>query len=237
MLPGGYTAVLQARSREEFRDEVVRFTQQLGFETVSAVTMIDHGLGKSDLIAVDNTPTNYVDAYIDVASAKRDPVLQHCKRQTVPIIWNQNTYVEHGVGELWEQQAQFGYCAGIAMALHLPDGKHFLLGVDRDRPLPADPNELQRVVADLQLFAVHAQEAAMRLLVPPELQPERPALTPRELEALRWTMEGKTAWEVGAVMGISERTAVLHVNNAMHKLGCVNKHQAVLKALRLGLID
>ena len=26
------------------------------------------------------------------------------------------------------------------------------------------------------------------------------------------------------------------LNNAMHKLGCVNKHQAVLKALRLGLI-
>lgn len=49
-------------------------------------------------------------------------------------------------------------------------------------------------------------------------------------------MEGKTAWEVGTILGISERTAVLHVNNAMHKLGCVNKHQAVLKALRLGLI-
>ena len=47
-------------------------------------------------------------------------------------------------------------------------------------------------------------------------------------------MEGKTAWEVGAILGITERTAVLHVNNAMHKLGCANKHQAVLKALRLG---
>lgn len=237
MLPGGYTAVLQARNRDEFRDEVVRFTQQLGFETVSAVTMVDRGLGKSDLVMVDNTPTNYVEPYVDAASGKLDPVLQHCKRQTVPIIWNQNTYVENGVGDLWEQQAQFGYRTGIAMALHLPEGKHFLLGVDRDRPLPTDPQELQRLVADLQLFAVHAQEAAIRLLVPLAQQPERPALTPRELEALRWTMEGKTAWEVGAVLGISERTAVLHINNAMHKLGCVNKHQAVLKALRLGLID
>ena len=122
------------------------------------------------------------------------------------------------------------------MALHLPDGKHFLFGVDRDQALPGDPGELQRLVADLQLFAVHAQDAAMRLLVPVALQPERPALTPRELEALRWTMDGKTAWEVGVVLGITERTAVLHVTNAMHKLGCVNKHQAVLKALRLGLI-
>lgn len=236
MLPGGYTAVLQARSRDEFRDEVVRFTQRLGFETVSAVTMIDRGLGRSDMITVDNTPPAYAATYNDPASCKRDPVFKHCTRQTVPIIWDQNTYVVHGAGDVWEQQASFGYRTGIAMALHLPEGKHFLLGVDRDRPLPQDQDELQRVVADLQLFAVHAQDAAMRLLVPPAQQPERPGLTPRELEVLRWTMDGKTAWEVGAVLGISERTAVLHVTNAMHKLGCVSKHQAVLKALRLGLI-
>ena len=92
------------------------------------------------------------------------------------------------------------------------------------------------MVAALQLFAVHAQEAARRILVPALPEPDIPSLTPRELETLRWTMEGKTAWEVAKVLGISERTAVLHANNAMHKLGCVNKHQAVLKALRLGLI-
>ena len=41
-----------------------------------------------------------------------------------------------------------------------------MLGVDRDRPLPSDRHELTRVVADLQLFAVHALDAAMRVLVP-----------------------------------------------------------------------
>jgi DNA-binding CsgD family transcriptional regulator len=237
MLPGGYTAVLQARNREEFRDEVVRFTHRLGFETVSAITVIDHGLGKSDFINVDNTPIEFSQTYCDPALQRRDPVMQHCKRQSVPIVWDQDTYVEQGLGELWEQQASFGFRTGIAMALHLPDGKHFQFGVDREQALPNEPEELQRLVADLQLFAVHAQDSAMRLLVPSAHQPERPALTPRELEALRWTMEGKTAWEVGAVLGISERTVVFHVNNAMHKLGCINKQQAVLKALRLGLIS
>ena len=76
----------------------------------------------------------------------------------------------------------------------------------------------------------------MRRMMPATGDPDVPNLTPREVESLRWTMEGKTAWEVGNILGISERTAVLHVNNAMHKLGCINKHQAVLKALRLGLI-
>jgi DNA-binding CsgD family transcriptional regulator len=94
------------------------------------------------------------------------------------------------------------------------------------------------MVADVQLLRVMANEAAAcRVLFAEEESPQDdPKLTPRELEVLRWTMEGKTAWEVGKILGISERTAVRHINNATHKLGCVNKHQAVLKAMRLGLI-
>ena len=238
MLQGGFSEVLKSRNRDEFHDELVSFTRRLGFETVSATLVIDHMLGEAEFITVDNTPQTYLDSFRDPTLGRRDPVMQHCRNQSLPIIWNQDTYTRIGLGELWEEQARFGYHTGIAMALHLPEGRHFLLGVDRDQPLPEDPNELQRVVADLQLFAVHAQDAAMRLLSPPAMAPvERlPTLTKRELEALQWTMEGKTAWEVGAILGISERTAVLHVNNAMHKLGCTSKHQAVLKALRLGLI-
>lgn len=236
MLPADYTAVLDARNRDEFREAVVRFTQHMGFETVSAMTVVDLGLGQSEFITVDNTPDAFNDTYLDPVLGRRDPVMQHLKRQSVPIIWDQSTYIANGAIDLWEHQSHFGFSTGIATALHLPEGRHFLLGVDRDQPLPTDVGELQRVVADLQLFAVHAQEAALRLLLPVALQPERPALTPREIEALSWTMEGKTAWEVGQILGISERTAVLHVNNAMHKLDSVNKHQAVLKALRLGLI-
>jgi DNA-binding CsgD family transcriptional regulator len=236
MLPGGYSSVLEAKDRDEFRVEVVRFAQQLGFDTVAAVTVVEHGVAGTEFISVDNTPQAYSHAFRDTVVMRRDPVMQHCRKQSVPIIWDQQTYTGQGLGELWEEQAQFGYSTGIAMALHLPEGRHFVLGVDRDKPLPSDATELQRVVADLQLFAVHAQETALRLLLPEPVRPEKPALTPRELEALHWTMEGKTAWEVGAILGISERTAVLHVNNAMHKLGCVSKHAAVLKALRLGLI-
>jgi DNA-binding CsgD family transcriptional regulator len=236
MLQGDYLSVLEARNRDEFRDAVVRFTQQLGFETVSALTVVDRGLGDAEFVAVDNMPPGFSEASHSVLGMRRDPVMQYLKRHSMPIIWDQNTYVTQGVGDLWEEQAPYGYHTGIAMALHLPDGRHFVLGVDRDQALPKDRSALTRLVADLQLFAVHAQDAALRILLPPQSQPECPALTPRELETLRWTMEGKTAWEVGQILGISERTAVLHVNNAMHKLGCATKHQAVLKALRLGLI-
>jgi DNA-binding CsgD family transcriptional regulator len=236
MLQGGFTSVLQSRSRDEFQTEVVGFAKRLGFDTVAATLVIDHFLGEAEFITVDNTPQAYLESFQKPEMGRRDPVTQHCKRQSIPIIWNQSTYVQDGQGELWEEQARFGYKNGIALALHMPEGRHFMVGVDRDQPVPPDPAELTRLVADLQLFSVHAHEAALRILIPAPPAAGLPSLTPRELETLRWTMEGKTAWEVGSLLGISERTAVLHVNNAMHKLGCVNKHQAVLKALRLGLI-
>ena len=237
MLQSGYMAVMQAGSREDFLSEIVRFTQRLGFQTVSATMVLDHVLAESEFITVDNAPEAFRTAFLSRENWRRDPVMQHCKRQSVPIIWGQSTYTDGGQGDVWEEQARYGYCSGIAMALHLPEGRHFMLGVERDQQVPSDPDELMRIVADLQLLTVHAQEAAVRIFVP--VTPDKSVatnLTPRELEALRWTMEGKTAWEVGNILGISERTAVLHVNNAMHKLGCVNKHQAVLKALRLGLL-
>jgi len=50
-------------------------------------------------------------------------------------------------------------------------------------------------------------------------------------------MEGKTAWGVGQALGISGRTAALHLIHATRKLRCVNKVHAVARAIRLGLIQ
>lgn len=235
MLQSDFHSVLAANDRESFRASVVKVAERLGFSTVSAVAVVDKGKD-SEFVHVSNVPAAYVATHTNADHSRRDPILRHLKSHSVPILWNQQTFVRSGAADLWEEQAPYGFHTGIAMALHLPEGKHFMLGVDRDRALPSDRHELTRVVADLQLFAVHALDAALRVLVPAASSPDAPSLTPRELEALRWTMEGKTAWEVGSILGITERTAVLHVNNAMRKLGCVNKHQAVLKALRLGLI-
>ena len=171
---------------------------------------------------------------VEVDKTKRDALVPvETGREVIKVGYNS---AQAQLCEMWEEQARFGLSNGICLALHMPEGRHFILGVERDRPVPMESQELTRLVADLQLFAVHAQDVALRILTPVAAEPGAPPLTPRELETLRWTMEGKTAWEVGNVLGITERTAALHVNNATHKLGCVNKYQAVLKALRLGII-
>jgi DNA-binding CsgD family transcriptional regulator len=103
--------------------------------------------------------------------------------------------------------------------------------------LPDDPAELTRIVASVQLFATYLQEAAMPILAPASAAaPEAANLSARELESLRWTLEGKTAWEVGRILGIAENTVIRHTHHATRKLGCTSKHHAAVKALRMGLI-
>jgi DNA-binding CsgD family transcriptional regulator len=236
MLQGDYLSVLEAKDQAQFRSVVVRFAQQLGFDRVAALVVVDKPGFSPEFASVHNAPMAFEQTIQDSELSRRDPVLMHCKRNTMPIIWTQDTYLRGGAIDLWDVQAQFGYRNGIAMALHLPDGKHFTIGVERDQDLPNDRGELTRVVADLQLFAVHAQDTAMRIFVSEPFKPECPALSPRELEVLRWTMDGKTAKAIGSLLKITERTAVQHLQNAMAKLDVNSKHLAVLKALRLGLI-
>ena len=91
-------------------------------------------------------------------------------------------------------------------------------------------------MADLQLMAVHAQDAAVRLLTQAPVKLPSPRLSAREIEILRWTMEGKSAWAVGELLSISEHTVNYYLRRVFQKLEVSSKHQAVLRALALGLL-
>jgi DNA-binding CsgD family transcriptional regulator len=61
-------------------------------------------------------------------------------------------------------------------------------------------------------------------------------LTSQELECLRWCKEGKTNWEIGEILTISEKTVEFHLSNSMRKLGASNRITAVIMGIKDGLI-
>jgi DNA-binding CsgD family transcriptional regulator len=237
LLQSRYLPVFEAQDHEGLLAASLRFTGDLGFEFFSATLVIDRMACEPEFISIENIPAGYRETFQSRDLGKRHPVGQHCKRSSIPLAWGPDYYRNAGQGDRWEHQAFFGLRHGISLAIHLPKGLHVMVGVDRREPLPANAEELERMTADLQLFAVHAQDAAVRVLLPAVAQLNgAPGLTARELECLRWTMEGKTAWELGQILGIAENTAVRHLHSATRKLDAAGKHQAVLKALRAGLI-
>jgi len=88
---------------------------------------------------------------------------------------------------------------------------------------------------NLHLFCLYFHEKYRRLVSTPTTVPT-PHLTPRERECLVLTSRGNTAWEIGEILSISERTAKQHLANASAKLGSFSKHHAVVKAILTRII-
>lgn len=61
-------------------------------------------------------------------------------------------------------------------------------------------------------------------------------LTDRQLECLAWTQEGKSAVDIGQILGISARTVEGHLAKVCHHLGVRTRIQAVSKAKDLGFL-
>lgn len=70
-----------------------------------------------------------------------------------------------------------------------------------------------------------------RSIVSPE------GLTNRQLECLYWVQEGKSASDIGGILGISGRTVEGHLIKACAHFQVRTRFQAVLRARDLGLLE
>lgn len=61
-------------------------------------------------------------------------------------------------------------------------------------------------------------------------------LTPRELEVLQFLAQGLPNKQIAQRLGISEHTAKFHVNAILGKLGAQSRSEAIVQAVRLGLV-
>jgi LuxR family quorum sensing-dependent transcriptional regulator len=85
----------------------------------------------------------------------------------------------------------------------------------------------------LHLAAVYFSSVGRDLMqeTPPDLSCP---LTERQRECLRWVMDGKSDWEIGEILSISERTAHNHIEAAKRQLDVGTRTQAVVQAWRRG---
>lgn len=61
-------------------------------------------------------------------------------------------------------------------------------------------------------------------------------LTAREVECLKWSAAGKTAWDISIILSISRRTVEHHLASACIKLQAVGRTHGVAEAIRRKII-
>lgn len=222
--------------RETLRKRLAEAANALGFGLFSAM-LIRGTLGSPNawFEVIANPSAAYQDAMNDLGDTLRDPVMGALRSSALPVVYDQKTYADAGVMDLWDAQAPFGYRSGVACSVH--ESSHleaFMFGVDGEA-LPQGQMGRMRLTAAMQMLTVHAQSAMQRIFTPAAAG--APVLEDDELECLRWARDGYTVWQIGDRLSISSANVQHHQRRAMQKTGATSVSGAVLRCIQGGLID
>lgn len=234
-----YFELAESTDETTFLSRLVEFAESRGFPLVNATAVLadPYPVRLRKLKCVRKVPPGWEDQVYNAEAAQRDPCCRMLRTAYRPFTYDRDVYRQWDALDLWEEQSRFGYRTGVNAVLHADNGRHFYIGLDREDPLPKDQNALMRLMADLQLMTSFVQDTAFRILLPTEVDAAVPEqLTSRQLEVLKWASAGKSAWETGAILAISESTVTKHLEAARQRLGCSSKAQAVARAFSQGLL-
>jgi DNA-binding CsgD family transcriptional regulator len=131
------------------------------------------------------------------------------------------------------ERREFGVCDGFTNSIHAPDGTIHTVVMTGSEIDVRDPD----VRAAAHVLATYYGSAARRLETPAARHPPQVLLTERQRDCLSWVREGKSATDIGAILGISAYTVHEHVGQACARLGVRTRVQAVAAAIALRLID
>lgn len=165
-----------------------------------------------------------------------DPTVAHCISSALPLIWSPEIFVTPQQKQMYEEASGYGLRSGITLPIHGVAGELGILCFVMDMP-PGKRflQKIRRYLPELVLIRDYALESSMQFARSSKAADEI-HLTPRELECLKWAMIGKSSWEIAQILRCSEATVNFHIANIRCKFGVITRQQAVVKAIRLGLI-
>lgn len=213
--------------------ELAAITAELGFEYCSYVLKAPVPITQPRVVWSSNYPDAWLERYFSHNYLEIDPLIQRAARNAQPVVWASGSFETQP--EFWEEASAHGVRHGWALATRDPHMATGLLSLARSEEAitasELDETEMKLVwLSQLMHGLVSTAESSMFI---PESAYQ---LTGRECEVLRWSAAGKTAEEIGKILGITERTVTFHVTSSLNKLDVTNKTQAVAKALLLKLI-
>lgn len=230
---GQLTQLLSCVDEAAWRDTLFSLARRQGFDQVL------YGVVGSRQEKLESAflQSNYSSCWRDRYDADRlhyvDPTVTHCLSSSLPIVWEPDTFSGKRQREFYEEACGHGIRSGITFPIHGPNGEFGVVSFASDA-LP-EPREALHAMSSLALIRDYAFESSLRFVRPQQLQ-DKPRLTKRELEVLKWVMVGKSSWEISKITNCSEATVNFHIGNVRQKFGVSTRQQALVKAIGMGIL-
>lgn len=166
-----------------------------------------------------------------------DPVIDQIRYATDPFLWREAANARNAKAGLivFEEARTFGLNDGFCVPFHRLNRTE--AGVSFGGARFTLSNDQRAALHLVALYAMSSLKAIARKEPKPDQRVKgKNSLSAREIECLKWTADGKTAWEISMILSLSNRTVEKYLCEAATKLGAVNRVQCVAEALRRGII-
>ena len=179
-----------------------------------------------------------LESYNEHAYNLVDPVQAELRGSRLPVVWDAEQHRRQCRGKrarMFEETLDAGYTRGISVPVWGPEGASDTLVGLTSLPRSDFFQVSKHVSHEMMVMAAYLASEFHEPVTEDPIEPVQ--LTKRERQCIQWTACGKTAWEVGKILGISRATVNFHVQNACRKFGVHTKAQAAVLAAQIGLID
>ena len=178
-------------------------------------------------------PASWIKRYLQMGYVDIDPVVREGFLRTLPFDWSELKIqsaaeyafladaLAHGVGP-----------HGFSIPVRSKHGHRGLFSISSSQ----SEKEWAIFLKTTQPMLIQIANRVHRRVIAEVFGEDRPHLTTREIECLRWVARGKDTTDIAIILNISPHTAREYLKSARYKLDCVTSAQAVSKAVKLGLL-
>lgn len=226
--------IARLKSRDDIVAFMTRVTAERGFPFFLLCTLPTVDQTKyAEISVITNVSADIIRRYDETGSLYDDEAFHILRTTTTPFRLTLTQRPEdEGLGaKRLEIVREVGYPRGYFFPVHNASGGRavfILLSNIVDLPI--------EVMTYLHMICLHVYNRLVSIRTA-GAEREKIDLSEREIQCLHWTAAGKTSSEIAEILGLSEHTVNHYLNHVAKKLDAVNRVQAVVNAMRLGLIS
>jgi LuxR family transcriptional regulator, quorum-sensing system regulator BjaR1 len=203
--------------------------RQFGYTHFIVTGLPSQGQRFENLVLERFWPEDWMSHYVSRDYIRRDPVAIASPVYRAPFTWKEAWIRASELGSAGDrimmEAADVGLKDGMCVPIPVRNALAGCISLAGEDPI-TKKDALEPVNVLSLTFA-----GRLQLLIDQKDRPKGLTLSDREREVLSWVAEGKTAWEISRILGISDSTVNKHIAGAMRKTGSVTRAQAVAKAL------
>ncbi len=213
-------------------EEFAAYARSFGFSTVAVGQIANPALEhERSIIRLSTWPKDWADYWVNNQLVVSDPVAKMALSQNRPFQWSEAfKKLSHYAKRHRDAHREFGFFEGLAIPVHTGDGPPGCVSLGCEK---VDLDSTQR--ASIELAAIHCY-VKLEQLYGISANKKASALTHRESEILHFVAAGKTNWEIGQILSISEYHVRDCLKNVFKKLNTVSRAHTVATAIRKKLI-